>query len=320
MEIRANHVLIGAFSLGIFIAAFLFVLWLGGVETRETTTYEILFEDSVSGLSTGAAVQYKGIQVGQVTNIDLDSLDTNKVRVRIEINSDTPIKVDTVANLEAQLLTGVAIIQISGGKPGSAKLEAKADQDFPVITSQRSSLQELFTGAPDLIAQANVLVSRLSNIVNTENQQSITNILNDVEELTNSIASRSDDIGSIIDNLNGMSDDLSTASDNIAELTKNLNAVAENANTLVDEDARVLIAEASQAARNISEVAASIDNIVEDNADAINDFSHQGLAQLGRFVSEARALVQTLDRVATKIDSDPAAFFFGNQAAEYNPE
>ena len=313
MEIRANYVLIGVFSIVCVFAAFLFVLLLAKQQfDLEYSYYEILFDGDVSGLSVGAEVRYNGISVGEVRTIKLHPEDPGKVSVVIQVSADTPVREDSVAYLEAQLLTGVSIVQISGGSPDSPALVAKPGQRYAIIQSGKSSLQELFTGAPDLIAKANILVERLADIVDTENRESISKTLKNVEVLTSAFADNSEELEAMLKNL-------SAASEDIASLTEQLDTLAKTANDILDEDARVLISEASQAARNFSTLAENLDDVVVENEDAIADFSQQGLAQLGRLVTEARQLVSTLDRVATRIESDPAAFFFGNQAAEFEP-
>ncbi len=313
MEIRANYVLIGLFSIACVFAAFLFVLLLAKQQfDREFAYYEILFDGDVSGLSVGAEVRYNGISVGEVRTIKLDPDDPRKVRVLIQVAADTPVREDSVASLEAQLLTGVSIVQISGGSPDSPRLTAKAGERYPVLKSQKSGLQELFTGAPDLIAKANILVERLAAVVDRENRASIAQSLKNVEKLTQAFADNSEELNQILDNF-------AAASTDIASLVKQLDTLATTANELLDEDARTLLTEAAQAARNVATLAEDLDNVVVENEEAISDFSRQGLAQLGRLVTEARQLVATLDRVATRIESDPAAFFFGNQAAEFEP-
>lgn len=313
MEIRANYVLIGIFSIACVFAAFLFVLLLAKQQfDLEYAYYEILFDGDVSGLSVGAEVRYNGISVGEVRTIKLHPDDPRKVSVIIQVGADTPVREDSVAYLEAQLLTGVSIVQITGGSPDSPMLVAKAGERYPILKSGKSGLQELFTGAPDLIAKANILVERLAAIVDAENRASITETLKNIETLTATFADNSDELDTILDNL-------AAASGDIASLVKRLDTLAGTANDLLDDDARVLIAEASQAARNFATLAEDLDNVVIENEEAISDFSKQGLAQLGRLVTEARQLVSTLDRVATRLESDPAAFFFGNQAAEFEP-
>ncbi len=313
MEIRANYVLIGVFSIAAVFAAFLFVLLLAKQQfDLEYAYYEILFDGDVSGLSVGAEVRYNGISVGEVRTIKLDPDDPRKVRVLIQVGADTPVREDSVAYLEAQLLTGVSIVQITGGSPESPRLTAKPGERYPVLASEKSGLQELFTGAPDLIAKANVLVERLAAVVDRENRASITQTLKNVEALTQTFADNTDELDLILKNLAATSSD-------IASLASQLDKLATTANDLLDDDARELLAEAKSAARNVSNLAENLDNVVIENEEAISDFSKQGLAQLGRLVTEARQLVSTLDRVATRIESDPAAFFFGNQAAEFEP-
>jgi phospholipid/cholesterol/gamma-HCH transport system substrate-binding protein len=320
VEIKANHVLIGGFTLTVVLVAFLFVAMVWSDGTSRTATYTVIFDGDVSGLSLGSQVRYNGINVGEVGEIGFHPEDPSKVVVVINIDGKIPIKEDSYASLEAQLLTGVAIVSIAGGSIESAELRAKSGERHPVIKSRKSGLQQLFTGAPDLIAQANVLVAQLTRLVNEENQESIAEILSNIAEVTQTVSDKRGDIGELIENLSAVSGELSNASKNLESMSSNLNDLTKNANDLVENDAKVFMSEITQAARNIGNVADSIDVIVKDNEDAINDFSHQGLAQLGRFVTEARQLVATLDRVATKIESDPAAFIFGNQASEIEPQ
>ena len=69
METRANFVVIGAFTLGAVVAAFLFVMWIAGYGATGTHRhYQIIFNGSVSGLSNGALVLFNGLKVGEVTS------------------------------------------------------------------------------------------------------------------------------------------------------------------------------------------------------------------------------------------------------------
>ena len=59
METKARYVLVGLFTLVITGAAFGFIYWLhstGGL--RERTVFRVRFENTVSGLLTGAAVAF----------------------------------------------------------------------------------------------------------------------------------------------------------------------------------------------------------------------------------------------------------------------
>ena len=118
------------------------MFWFSGKDAgAKLNAYRIIFNGSVSGLSRGAQVLYNGLQVGEVTSLELLPDDPSKVVARVEIDARTPMNVDTRARLEFQGLTGVASIQLSGGGPGSAPLDSKdataADHLSPTARTSR---------------------------------------------------------------------------------------------------------------------------------------------------------------------------------------
>ena len=136
METRANFVLIGAFTLAVIAGAFLFVLWFSGLtRTADHQTYAVLFDGSVAGLSRGSAVQFNGIRVGEVTEINLVADDPRRVEVLVQVVGRVPINQDTKARLEVQGLTGGAAIALTGGAPNSPPLASK-DGKPPVIVGE----------------------------------------------------------------------------------------------------------------------------------------------------------------------------------------
>ena len=116
METRAPYALIGAFVLGVIGAAFGFVYWLHNTSSlTERTMYRIRFENTVSGLLTGAAVLFNGIRVGEVTALALDPSNPNLVTATIAVAAGTPVRADTKVGLDFQGLTGVPVIALQGG-------------------------------------------------------------------------------------------------------------------------------------------------------------------------------------------------------------
>ena len=118
METRANHVLIGAFTLGVCLFAVLFALWMAKYTTEKAyAEYDVVFQEAVTGLSTGSQVLYSGISVGEVRALSLMKDDPRKVVARVRLSAETPVRTDTRAKLTMTGLTGVAVIQLSGGSP-----------------------------------------------------------------------------------------------------------------------------------------------------------------------------------------------------------
>jgi len=314
METRANHVLIGAFTLAVIVAAFGFILWLAKNEIdQHFAAYDILFEGSVTGLNVAGDVRYQGVRVGQVKEIRIYEKNPKLVRVRIEIDANTPVNSGSLASLEFFGITGVLFVQINSGDAKAAPLVAQADQEVPVIASGKSSLEALFTGAPQLLENAAVLVERLSLLVDTDNRKSISGILKNAETVSASVAGRSAEINELIINANKMSRDFSEVSGNLNALTARLDRLSMQAETTLNSDVHNFLREATGLTRELGD-------IVKDNKMAINNFGDRGLREFATFVVEARQLVTTLDRVAQRLESDPARFFLGNSASEYQAE
>src|SRR5687768_8806229 len=116
METRAPLVLIGLFVLGAITAVFGFVYWLnntGGLTKR--AIYTVRFENTVSGLLTGAVVLFNGVRVGEVTGLRLNKDNAREVLATIAIAPETPMRADTYVSLDFQGLTGIPVVSLEGG-------------------------------------------------------------------------------------------------------------------------------------------------------------------------------------------------------------
>lgn len=255
-------------------------------------------------------MRYQGVRVGQVKDVRIYEKNSKLVRVRIEIDANTPVNAGSQASLEFFGITGVLFVQISSGSPGAPPLVKQADQEVPVIASGKSSLEELFSGAPRLLDNAAVLLDRLNRLVDDENRKSISAILKNAETVTGGVAGKREEISELIHNANKMSRDFSEVSGNLNALTARLDRLSIQAETTLNSDVHNFLREATGLTRDIN-------GIVRDNKDAIDNFGDRGLREFASFVVEARQLVTTLDRVAQRLESDPARFFLGNSASEY---
>ncbi len=176
METRANFILIGAFTLMGILGTLGFFIWLASVEIdRQYATYGILFDD-VSGLDPSGDVLFNGISVGKVIGLRIYEEDPSKVFTTVEIDATTPIRENTVAQLQSQGVTGVASISLSGGTPGSPELTAP-DGGLPIIASRRSTVQTLVEEAPDLLNEATRLLDQFQALTGPENQAYVADIL-----------------------------------------------------------------------------------------------------------------------------------------------
>ena len=314
METRASYILIGAFTLAVLLLAMLFVLWIGKWQLdREWDEYDVVFKEAVTGLSVGGAVQFNGIQVGAVRQLILAPEDARQVIARIRVGGGTPVTVDTSARLTFQGLTGVAIIQLAGGKPGSPKLVAGVDEVRPRIIADDSALQKLMASGEDVVANINTVIVSLSRILNKENVERLSTTIENIERVSTTFADRSDEIGQAIGDLAEAGRRLKQTLDGTEALVAKLDSAADSTRALMDGEAREALAAARESLGEVQRLAANANAVIEENRGSIDSATGRGLAQVGPTLVELRATLRELERVATRIDEDPSSLLNGTE-------
>ncbi|MFZ5608192.1 MAG: MlaD family protein [Pseudomonadota bacterium] len=311
METRAHHLLIGSLVLLMIGFGVGFAIWLAKLDRgREFRLYDIYFTEAVSGLSTGNSVRFNGVPVGEVKRIELDPSDPSRVRVRVQVDAGVPLKEDSVALLEAVGFTGVAFVQIEGGSAGSPPLALKPGQDVPVIPSRPSAIQEVFEGAPDLLNQATIAVSRLSMLLNDDNRAHVGAILGNIEVFTGGLANSTDELETIIANLNDTIADFRNAA-------RAINRLSGSAEALIDEDARQAMRDAGRALRQAEALATDLRAVVGENRENLRQFTGAALPEAARLMADLRQLARALNGVAERLQQSPAEALFPAKVPEY---
>jgi phospholipid/cholesterol/gamma-HCH transport system substrate-binding protein len=167
METRAPYALIGSFVLAAIGAIFGFAYWLnntGGLSER--AIYRVRFENTVSGLLTGAAVLFNGIRVGEVTHLQLDPDKPREVTATISVIANTPIRADTQAGLEFQGLTGVPVVALQGGTSGTW-LVAPSKSETPVLVADPAAGQSMSEAARQALRRLDSLLADNSDALHS---------------------------------------------------------------------------------------------------------------------------------------------------------
>jgi phospholipid/cholesterol/gamma-HCH transport system substrate-binding protein len=321
METRANYLVVGGFTLIALISAFVMAVWLAktSFDTRYAT-YDIYFAGSVAGLKVGGDVLYNGIRTGEVRSIRVAPRDPGRVRVRIEIDTAIPVGEDTVASLELQGLTGVAAIQLAGGSAYSSALPTMPGEDYPIIRSRRSTLDELIQGVPGLMTKATDVLARLNQILSDENRDSVRMTLQNVATLTGSLADPKSDMRRLLTNSADAAAEFKIAGTRIAKLSEKLDSLAAQSDEAMRQDLRPLVQDAREAVHAIGSLAQGLDETRVQAAPGIQAFADQGLPELTAAARDLRQLAQTLDRVLRRFESDPARFLLGDPKNGYQPK
>ena len=310
METRANHILIGLFTL--ITAALLigFALWAAKFTSESNwNEYDVVFSEAVTGLGIGGTVQFNGITVGEVRKLAIDPSDPNKVLVRVRIKSSTPIKVDTEARLAFVGLTGITQIQLKSLNAKSADLVPTEGNPTPRITAKESAFSKLFSSTDDITTTATNVMLRLNQAFSDENIDSLGKTLANLEKISGTVAAERQDIGLIIRDTRAAIAKLDSTLSSTDSIARKLDeGLADQLPDLITKLDRTLV--------QYEALARNANRVVDANGDAIDNFSQQGLAQVGPAIAELRTLLAQLRRVAAQIEERPNALVTGKSTTE----
>jgi phospholipid/cholesterol/gamma-HCH transport system substrate-binding protein len=310
METRAHYVAVGAFVLTLVALAFVAVLWIGRAQlTTQYARYDIYFTGAVTGLTVGSAVDFNGIQVGRVSAITIATVE--RIRVQIEIDQTVPIKTNTVADLETNILSGVSTIQLQGGTTEAPTLTAQAGEEYPVIKARRSSLEQLYARAPQLLAKLIQAADNLNNVLGPENQKALAASLGNIQQLTGSAAAHSKQFGEAIDNAD-------TAMAALGKFLTDVDQSYSSRNGLKDQ-VSVALSDYDKLAKGLLDTNHQIQLTVQDARPVVQKFGDQTLAQVSDLIADARHFLAGLTRLADSIERDPQRFLFGDRREGYHP-
>jgi phospholipid/cholesterol/gamma-HCH transport system substrate-binding protein len=314
METRAHHVLIGAFTIGAFLLALGFVLWLSKSSVDHSwREYDIVFNEAVSGLSVGGTVQYNGIKVGEVRELRLAIDDPRKVIARVRLDAAAPVRQDTRAKLALQGVTGLALIQLSGGAPSSPPLLPTPEHPVPIIPSEESALSKLLASGSDIVLSANDVLLRMGDILSDRNVARISSTLEHIEQLSTTLADERGDMGTALKQL-------AEATTQLKKTLGTLDSMANTTNAIVRDDVRATLRSTQKTLDSVDTLARSASAMVEDNRAAIGRFSNQGLRQIGPTVLELRETLRSLKQLSDKLGASDSLLLGRDQPREYQPK
>jgi len=218
-----RHVIVGVFVIvGSLSLAAALVLFAGKTRPVHVLDAETLIAESVNGLDVGAPVRFRGVKIGQVTEIGLANLlydtDSDLVVVRFQLTSsrsdDSPNKIRR--RIEQRIEHGLRIRLSLTGISGVAYLEmdiAPADAEiYPALSDERlyvpaqsstlTSMLDKMQAALDTFNDSdfNGLVSSLKGTADR--------ITAGVDELR--LAERSAEVGELIERFDGLVTTLET--------------------------------------------------------------------------------------------------------------
>jgi phospholipid/cholesterol/gamma-HCH transport system substrate-binding protein len=314
METRSNHILVGGVVLAMIAAVLAFIIWLSQVSGEDNKQYDIFFNQAVDGLARGSAVSFSGVPVGTVQQIALEPKTPEFVRVRIEVRTDTPILQGTTATIEGVGFTGVSQIQLDGAVRGAPPITESGPYGVPVIPAKPGGFAQLLNSAPELLNRVSTLTERLTELLSDRNQNSISDILENVEKMSQSLADRSPEIAATLA-------DARVAIRQAGDAAERFGRVADSSNQLLNEEGRPLVRDLRETIQAAEQSMAALNATIGDARPGVQALTKQTIPEVGQLVRDLRATTESLRSVTERLDREGAlSILNGQKLPDYEPQ
>jgi phospholipid/cholesterol/gamma-HCH transport system substrate-binding protein len=304
--------MVGAVTVALLAGLLVFIVWLAGLSSKATKCYDIYFP-AVGGINKGSNVSFSGVPVGQVSKISLLPNRPEFVWVRIEVDEQTPVLQGTSAEIHSVSLAGANEIQLNGAERGRPAIEQVGPQGCPVIPASASGLSALLNSAPELISRIQTLTERLTELLSDKNQNSISDILENLDVTSKELRKHAPEMGQTIA-------DVQVAAHNAGLAAQNIAALSDNTNRLVTEQGRPAIENLNKTIISAQKAADSLEAMITDARPGVQNFSKSTLPQANQLVHDLRGLTQSLQAVSNRVNQQGLGGALGpEKLPDYKP-
>ncbi|OGT45864.1 MAG: hypothetical protein A3E83_00610 [Gammaproteobacteria bacterium RIFCSPHIGHO2_12_FULL_41_20] len=184
METNINYAAVGIFVIALLASIIFAIIWLSsGLYTGiQYKTYAVYMKESVSGLGLDAPVEYNGVNVGNVTSIQIDHHNPRLVELLLKIENDTPVTRGTRAKLDVRALSGIAYIQLVDKGADMSPLIKFPGQPYPIINTTPSLLVRLDTALTQISNNFHQLSDSVRELLDKDNLRAFKEILRSSQE------------------------------------------------------------------------------------------------------------------------------------------
>jgi phospholipid/cholesterol/gamma-HCH transport system substrate-binding protein len=275
-------------------------LWFSKEELK-LIPYAMTTTSSVTGLKVEAPVRYRGVDVGKVDDIRIDTANGGRVQIRIGVREGTPITKSTYAQLGYQGITGLAYVLLGDDGKSREPLPSSA-ADVAVIRIKPSLMDD----AEGLVSSVIEIADKVKRVLDDENQGHVRRTLAGLEEVTQRASTVTKKLEPSLDAMPGL----------IAEAK----SMAVEAKSLAT-DARASVRKADQLLASVNGLALKLDERVDTVTRAIASIEEVGvtartageetLPRMNVLLDDLSKETHALGRVINTVGDNPQSIVFG---------
>lgn len=315
MSEKPHTVAIGAFVLGSLLIALSIALFLLGSGFGKNEKVVMVFDGSVKGLNVGAPVALRGVQVGQVTNIEvvLDSdavelimvveadFNADNIHIRGNINENLTeelLQRGLRAQLNTQsLLTGLLYIQLDF-HPGSELKLADIESPYFQFPTVPTDLERIAKKLEDidltqLVDDLNNMGKDINNLVSSEEFQTLP------VSLSKTLASLTELSEQLQEQVASSGPKLDTVLDEAAATVASANTELPKLSALVQSNLEVL----DEAIVAFEQMISGVDGLVSSDSETVY--------RLNKALQEVARAGRSVQSLAVTLENEPEALIRG---------
>ncbi|MDL2284572.1 MlaD family protein [Oxalobacter sp. OttesenSCG-928-P03] len=231
MESKSHALMAGLFTLALLAAVLLGGWWLNRDKT-EMIPYVMATRLSVAGLSPQAAVRYRGLDVGKVSEIRFDSAVPGQILVFFGVRPETPMTESTYGMLAYQGVTGIAYVELNddGSRPQPLP---SSETRIAQIEMRAGLMADLQTKANAILDETQKLTKEMAGLFKPENQEILINTLKSINKAATEIEKSSRNLQPTLAKLPGLADKTGQMMDSVTALSNELGDLSQNLTSFV---------------------------------------------------------------------------------------
>ena len=287
MERKVNYMVVGFFVLlGIAGIAFYASWIIGGLDKNQYKFYSIIFEDAVTGLIVKSPVLYKGIRVGEVTDIILSPQHPEIVVVNMKVKQKTPVQTYTNVSLGIQGITGQANIELDTKAGEADPPQTQEGLDYPVLKGSSTQIAQVLEDVPDIANNVLEITQKLNKLLSNDmigNIESSLNNLNRLSTEANKLLSEKN-----IASINATLSHAQHASQNVDKLTSRFTGTAEQ----------------------FDKVAQELQQAINQSQQSLSKVTEEGVDQILSLVQESTKMAEQIRGLVDSLEEDPSQLIY----------
>lgn len=291
MEQHVRYTIVGTTVLAALIGFAIFTAWImGGLDDKEYDYYTILFKDAIGGIKVNSPVDYKGVEVGQVTDILLDAENPEVVQINIKVVKDVPMQADTDVSLGVPGITGASHVQLSTDFSDAPEpVPMREGYMYPVLEGHSLQISRILEDIPRITSNLVDISNRINTLIDDD-------LANDIRGSVANLQQVSTDMQRVFspEHIN----DISAILGNTKAATQDFATISNRVNSAVSE---------------IEVLASQLSEAIEENQSSIGKFANQGLDQFLALTRESRQMAEEISKLAESLSENPSRLIYKQQ-------